>query len=163
MPEKPDIKKALETIVGSKLTDEDLQLFHFFQRVAAWDQTDLPGQGFVTAKHILINLKTCQPLPLLDVSGFSQTDSSGRVKLRLTDFICLDRISMEMPINLIATPLSEQPVFLTVLNSLMMNPTNTFGIDVNFQVFTWDAKGAAAPNIRFNWRCRVGFQEPGPL
>jgi hypothetical protein len=160
MPEQGDIKKALESIVGYELREEELQRFQFFQRVATWDQTDRPGFGFVTSRHILINRKFCHELPLLDVSGGGVTGNGGKMQLRLTDFICLSRISMETPINLIATPLTERPVFLTVLQSLMMDPTNTFGVDVNMVFFTWEAGGAPAPNVPFNWRCRVGFQEP---
>jgi hypothetical protein len=50
----------------------------------------------------------------------------------------------------LATPFSTKPVFVTVIHSLINN-----GTDVEIRVFSWDANGNAAPNISFNWRCRL--------
>ncbi len=159
MPEQEEIKKALENLVGHELSEEALQRLQLFERVAIWDRTDQPGLGFVTLRNILMNRKFCPKQPLLDVSGSGTTDSAGQLKLRLTDFICLTRITVETPINLLATPVWEKPVFVTVLQSLVLGPSGTFGVDVNMTFFTWGPGGTRAGNIPFNWRCRVGFQE----
>jgi hypothetical protein len=42
------------------------------------------------------------------------------------------------------------PCFLTLVHSVVKN-----GADVEIKVATWDAGGAAAPDVTFNWRCRV--------
>ena len=160
MPEQEEIKRALESIVGHELNEEALQRLQLFNRVAIWDQTDRPGFGFVTMRNILTGKKFCPDLPLLDVSGSGVTDSAGQLKLRLTDFICLTRITIETPINLLATPIAEKPVFVTVLQSLVLDPTLSFGVDVNMTFFTWAPGGTRVGNIPLNWRCRVGFQEP---
>jgi len=84
------------------------------------------------------------------VSGFATTASSGQSVFRLSDFICPGGEVYNYPINVIATPFSSKPFFLTVMHSLVNN-----GSDVEIKVFAWDANGAAAPNVSFNWRCRV--------
>jgi len=67
----------------------------------------------------------------------------------------------EQPINIVATPRIVKPVFVTVDYSLVMAPGTPIGIDVEIRVFTWDHTGASAPEIPFDWRCRVGFEPRG--
>jgi hypothetical protein len=159
MAEKPDMKKALDKILGDEFTEEQLQGLQLFLKVASWDRSDVL-QGFVTKKPLIFGVKSCERQKLLDVSGSAGTGTDGKARFRLTDFICFDKAAFEHPINVIATPLASKPVFLTILHSLLMDPTNTFAIDVDIQVFTWDANGTAAPKIPFNWRCRVAFEDP---
>jgi hypothetical protein len=157
MAEKKDIKKALDTLLGDEFTAEELQAIQLFLKVASWNRIE---EGFVTKTSPLIPGKFCESQKLLDVSGVAATGTNGTVRFRLTQFICFDKASFEAPINMVATPLASKPVFLTLKHTLVMDPTNTFGIDVEFEVFTWDANGAAAPKIPFNWRCRVAFEDP---
>ena len=159
MPEQADIKKALDTIMGHELSDEEVQLIEFFQRVAIWDRTDLPGQGFLTRRLIFGQVKNCLQLPLLDVSAFGTTDGGGTSVFRLTEFICLDGATFERPVNIVATPRIAKPVFVTVEHSLVTHPGTSVVIDVEIHVFTWDGTGAAAAEIPFDWRCRIGFAE----
>jgi hypothetical protein len=164
MAEKKDIKKALDEMLGDELPEAELQAIELYRRVASWEQTNRPGEGFITKISTIIFLpKKCERHHLIDVSGGGSTGSDGKRQFLLTDFICPVVGSFEQPINIVATPLARIPVFLTILHSLVMDPSNTFGQDVQIQIFTWDANGVAAPNIRFNWRCRVPFVEPGPL
>ena len=157
MAEKKDIKKALDALLGDEFTAEELQAIQLFLKVASWNRIE---EGFVTKTSPLIPGKFCETQKLLDVSGVAATGTNGTVRFRLTQFICFDKASFEAPINMVATPLASKPVFLTLKHTLVMDPTNTFGIDVEFEVFTWDANGAAAPQIPFNWRCRVAFEDP---
>lgn len=156
MPETKDIKKALDELLSDELTADELQNLRLFLKVAAWNQIE---DGRVTETSPLIPGKFCKSQKLLEVSGVAATRADGTVRFRLKQYICLDLITFDYPINVVATPLASRPVFLTVRNSLVLDPTNTFGEDVNIEVFTWDVNGAAAPRIAFNWRCRVPFAE----
>lgn len=164
MSEKSDIKKALEEILGYELPEEAIQRIDLFLRVASYTQSNRPGEGFVTKRGIIVPpFKSCDPLELLDVSGVERTGSDGKRVFRLSDFICFtppgDEALYESflhPINVVATPLSSEPYFLTILHSLVKNAKG-HAVDVEIHVSMWDANGATAPNISFDWRCRVGF------
>jgi hypothetical protein len=151
MSTKSDIEKQLEAIFGV----EAVQLIQLIQPVA----TSTVSEGLLIEKNLIVATPNkCSPIDgLLDVAGFSRTGSDGKSLFRLTDFLC--PVGSELfiqPINVVATPLSDTPCFLTVVHSLLNN-----GADVEIKVSTWDASGAAAPNVAFNWRCRVRFQPSG--
>ena len=156
MPEKKDFRKDLDALLKKQFTTEELKSLQLFFKVASWNRIE---DGNVTTTSILTSRKFCESQKLLDVSGYTSTGTSGTAQFRLTQFICFNPASFGYPINVVATPLASKPVFLTIQRSLVMDPTNTFGIDVEFQVFTWNANGAAAPNITFDWRCRVPFED----
>jgi hypothetical protein len=154
MNEKNDIQKALDAVLANRFTPEELQTIRIWQGVSTWN---LIKDASITLKPIYFSAKFCRPTELLDVSGIAVTDINGTIRFRLTDFICIDGVALDTPINMVATPLGSQPVFLTLNHTLVMHPSNIFGIDVEFEVFTWDANGAAVPGIAFDWRCRVVF------
>jgi hypothetical protein len=164
MAEQSDIRKALESIVGHELSDEAFQRIWLSQIIASYTQSNTPGEALVTnQRQVFPFTKTCDRVELLDVSGFWTTGSDGKVVLRLSDFICFMPPgddwyfdSFVAPINVIATPLSAQPYFLTVLHTFVKN-SKGHNVDVEIRVFAWDANGKAAKNIDFDWRCRVGF------
>lgn len=163
MAKNPDIKKSLEAILGYELTEDAVQRIQLIQAVASYDFSDRPGEGFTTRRHLIIALPNrCDPARLLDISGTATAGSDGTIALRLTDFLCPPFGSGKVesfvrPINVVATPLSSTPCFLTVLHTLVNGGANgeIKGVDVEIKVFAWDADGAAAPNVPFNWRCRV--------
>jgi hypothetical protein len=165
MAEKNDIKKALGEILGHELTEDELQAIELYQKVAAWEQTNVPGTGFITkVSNIIFLPKTCERRHLLDVSSTTRTASNGKSKFLVSNFICPKLGGFDHPINVVATPLHPKPVFLTLQHFMVKtNPGDLFGIDVEIEVSTWDANGAPAPDVRFDWRCRVAFVEPGPL
>jgi hypothetical protein len=156
MPENKDIKRALDELLGEELSAEQLQNIQLFLKIATWNRIE---DGRVTRTSPILPGKFCDPQKLLEVSGVAATGANGKVRFRLKDFLCLDLLTFDYPINVLATPLASKPVFLTVKHSLVMNPANTLGEDVAIEVFTWDANGAPAPKIAFNWRCRVPFEE----
>ncbi len=158
MSENPDIKKALETIVGYELTEDAVQRFDLFSAFAAYDRTDVPG-NYVTKKSLIVHLpKTCEPQQgLLDVSGWWVTGSDGTSVFRLTDFICYEALPFMHPVNIVVTPTSSNACFATVKHLLVKNEKNEV-VDVEIEMFTWDVIGAPAPNISVNWRCRVPIQ-----
>src|SRR5215510_1244623 len=61
------------------------------------------------------------------------------------------------PINIVATPRAERPVFLTVTYApAAPEPqVHPFRPDVQITVFAWEANGTPAPNVEFDWRCRT--------
>ena len=156
MPEKEEIKKTLDSLLGKEFTAEQLQTLQLFFKVATWNRID---EAFVTQRSLILPRTFCNPWKLLDVSGVAGTGTTGTVKFRLKDFICLSEISFDNPINVVARPLGARPAFLTLKHTLVMNTAGTFATDVEIEVFTWDAKGAPLPQIAFDWRCRVPFEE----
>ena len=147
MATKSDTKKHVEGILGEKIADEALQLIQLVQDVAI--STNTPSR--TTQKNVLINTPNkCVDSGALDVSGFAQTLANGQNVLLLSSFLCPAGEVFSLPINVVATPFSSKPFFITVTHSLINN-----GADVEMRFFSWDANGAQAPNIPFNWRCRV--------
>lgn len=165
MATKPDLKKQLEAIVGYKLNTEALQFINLIQSVAS---SNITLDGSITKRSFLIaSPNECSLSSLLDVSGFATSGSDGKTVFRLNSFLCpfggigpvtetpdapvtLPPPKYSQPINVVATPLSSTPCFLTLVHSLVDN-----GADVEITVLTWDANGVAAPNVSFDWRCRV--------
>jgi hypothetical protein len=147
MAAKIDNKKQLEELLGHKLGADAMKLINLFQSVAS--STRSPGS--TTKRHLLINRPNqCYQTELLDVSGFAVTGSDGTSTFRLSNFICHAGERFTQPINVVATPFSTTPCFLTMVHSLVND-----GDDVEIKVSSWDAAGAAAPLVAFNWRCRV--------
>ena len=144
MSTKPDIKKHLEAIVGA----DAVELIKIFQSVAT-STVVLDGQ-IIEKDFFELKPNQCIGYKLLDVAGFFTTGGDGKSLFRLTDFLCHTGELFIQPINVVATPSSSTPCFLTIVHSLLNN-----GADVEIKVSTWDASGAAAPNVSFNWRCRV--------
>lgn len=146
MNTKSDSKKTFEAILDGKLGDNALQIMQL--PVALSTKTE----SVTTYKHPFVGVtpNVCSQNNSLDVSGFAITGSNGQSEFRLSNFICPLGEVYEFPINVIATPLSSKPSFLTVTHTLVNNKA-----DVRITVFAWDASGAAAANVHFNWRCRV--------
>ena len=152
MATKSEIKKQqIEAILGEKLSDEALGLIFLVQNIAI--STNDPSR--TTQKSVLVNSPNnrCVDSRTLDVSGFAQTLGNGQNVLRLSNFLCPAGERFSFPINIVATPISSKPFFMTVIGTLINN-----GEDVEMKFFSWDANGAAAPSISFNWRCRVELQ-----
>lgn len=158
MATKPDTKKHLEAILGHKLSDDEVQLIQFVFPVASHTLTT-DENTFTTLRNLLIaRPNECRPARLLDISGLATTDNNGQRVFKLSEFICQSSPPaanrFQQPINVVATPRSITPCFLTVTHSLV-NTDALKAMDVEIKVFTWDANGAPAPNVTFDWRCRV--------
>lgn len=147
MTTKSDTKKQVKEISDEKIGNDAIELVHSRLAVAISTRTS----SITTHRHQLIaRPNVCYQNNALDVSGWATTGSNGQSTFRLTDFICSNGELFNTPINVIATPFSSKPFFLTVEHSLVNN-----GLDVKITVFAWDANGVAAPKVNFNWRCRV--------
>jgi hypothetical protein len=148
MATKTESKKAhIEGILGEKVEDQALALIQLFQDVAI--ATTSPSS--TVQRHLLINRPNrCFGSRAVDVSSFAVTGNNGQVTFTLTNFLCPANEIYSLPINVLATPISAKPFFLTVQHELVNN-----GADVKITVFAWDANGRPAPGVTFNWRCRV--------
>ena len=144
----PNIKKQLETVTGHKIDVSAEELIKVIAYpLGAYDYTD----GSAAWRWIIFPRKNCTDVSLLDASGVSSTEADGTRVFLLSDFVCFPQLrSLAEPINVLATARSTSPFFVTTTHTLVNN-----GTDVQITVFAWDAKGAAAPNVTFDWRCRV--------
>jgi hypothetical protein len=113
------------------------------------------------SRNVIFPGKSCTqastlPASFLDVSSSSSTDASGRQVFLLTDFICSTANSFGAPVTLVVTPFARTPCYATMTHTLVPNPSapGSFN-DLQIAVFTWDANGQPAPNISFDWRCRL--------
>ena len=148
----PNIKKQLETLTGHKIdvsTEELIKVLAY--PLGAYDLTD---HGSAAWRWIIFpHSKRCSDATLLDVSGVSGTEADGTRVFLLSDFVCFaPERNLAEPINVVATARSTTPFFVTTTQALVNN-----GTDVQITVFAWDAEGAAAPNVTFDWRCRVVY------
>ena len=148
---KKDITKNVEAILGRELGVGELERITFVQAVATYDR--LPGIT-VLQNQLILQPNQCHEAPLLDVTGIGLTDNDGRRTFRLRSFLCSVTEKFTFPMNCVATPLSLTPCFVTLNHTLINN-----GEDVEIQIFTWDAAGAPAPRVSFDWRCRVELQQ----
>lgn len=152
-PADPEVQKQIEAVVGKEVTGEAFRRLNFWSAVASYNFTFT--DSYTTWMNLIVALpKICNSTPLLDVSGFAATGTDGKRTFRLKDFVCLDdfQYTLAPPINVIATPVSTDPVFLTVEHTFIQDATN-----IEIKVATWDANGTPAPNIGFDWRCRVVY------
>ena len=147
MTNKIDSKQEhLEGILGEKIAPELVPLIGFIREIAI--STVTPSQ---TTHREFINPfpNICFTSTAIDVSGSQQTQANGQVVFRLSNFLCREGQSFRV-VNVLATPISPKPVFLTVMEAIVNN-----GADVEITVFAWDANGAPVDGVAFNWRVRA--------
>jgi hypothetical protein len=148
-----DLKKTLETALGEELAVPALDRFNLFTTVGAYSFQR--QDSFTTRQSIVVIIpKACSPSALLDVDGFSATGSDGKAVFRLSGFVCLPPVSIGPPLNIVATPQSTTPVYLTAEHVLVNDAA-----DVEYTVFSWAPNGSPAPNVFFDWRSRVSFND----
>lgn len=145
---KPEKPKDVEAVDRDKLPLTAAERLTIVRPVAS----STISEGTTTLRSIFVAFPNrCIPSKLLDVTGSAASGSDGKSRFRLTNFLCPEgNFRFGFPINVVATPLSATPCFLTLVHILVNN-----GADVEIQVSTWDSDGAAAPNVSFDWRCRV--------
>src|SRR6188474_716374 len=134
MANKTEVKKEhIEGVLGEPVGKEALPLIQLFQDVAI--STDTPSR--TTQRSLIVaRPNRCIESRVTDVSGFAQTQANGQVVFKLTNFLCPAGEIFSLPINVLATPISQKPFFLTVMHTLVNN-----GTDIEITVFSWDANG----------------------
>jgi hypothetical protein len=146
-----DVKKQIEAIAGREIHVEAEQVKFLWYPVGAYDYSD----GFVAWQHIFLPGMRCYDGRLLDASGASYTDADGKRVLRLSQFVCLPQSRLlSEPVNVLATPRSKEPFFVTTLHALV-DQNDFLRSDVEIIFFGWNRNGDPAPNLSFHWRCRV--------
>jgi hypothetical protein len=94
----------------------------------------------------------CFASDAIDLGGQAVTDAAGRLTWKLSNFVCKgDRANYLAPPAFVATAMSSAAIVLTTR-------TVSLGSDLVIDVFSWDASGAPAPNVRFAWRCWIPTQ-----
>lgn len=141
-----DIKKHLEAASNHEVTLTEDRMRSLWYPAGAYSIDD----GTVTSRTFLPLFpgKSCAPYALIDVTGASSTGPDGTAVLTVSAFTCASSTFAE-PSNVVATPRTTSPVFLTMTHSL------TAANDLQINVFTWDANGKPAPDVEFDWRCRA--------
>jgi hypothetical protein len=152
-----ELRQHLENISGQQIDASDEQLLQLSFRVSLSSFED----GTIMSRSIIFPGKSCTqasalPASFLDVSSSGSTDATGRRTFLLTDFICSTDNSFGTPVSLLVTPNTQTPCYATMTHTLVPDPNapGRFN-DLQFTVFTWGANGRPAPNISFDWRCRL--------
>lgn len=158
MTKESDLKKRTEELFGKELAKDILDRIRWSFPIAAYNQITVDAK--VTSTNLLFPGKFCSAAFLFDIGGVAATRSDGKRVFRLSEFACfptwqgVQSITFDHPINVVATPLSSEPSFITLRHALLPDKT-----DVEVTVFSWDANGKAVPDIAFDWRCRVPYLE----
>ena len=149
-----ELKKQLEGISGQKIDASPEQLIPLFFRVSLLTSED----GVIMSRSIIFPGKSCSqasalPANLFDVSSRSSTGANGKAVFLLSDFICSTINSFAEPVNVVVMSNATTPCYAHVL---VPNP-NVPGAfnDLQITVFTFKPNGTAAPNVSFDWRCRL--------
>jgi hypothetical protein len=153
-----ELKKRTEELFGKELARDALERIKWAFPIAAYNY--VTDSAYVTSRNVLLPGKFCNPHPLFDIGGVAATGNDGKRVFRLGEFACfpswqeVQAITFDHPINVVATPLSSEPFFVTVRHALLPDSK-----DVEITVFAWDANGKTAANVAFDWRCRVPYSE----
>jgi hypothetical protein len=156
-----EIIAALEAFTGHKIDQSPQQikeqLLRFSFPFSTYAFTPA-SSGEVVSRSIFVEAAPfCNASELLDVSSSATTGDSGNVTFLITNFLCPNEQGRyySEPVNIVATPVSASPFFVTVTHSLVITPPNTSATNVQITIYAWDASGAPAPGVQVNWRCRV--------
>ena len=149
LPKAEDVKKQLEALAGRDLHVPAEQFIKIWYPAGAYSY----NEGLVCWRSIfpIFPGKSCSDATLLDVSGVLSTAANSQLVFQISEVVCfVDPYVLSEPINVVVTPRSSSPSFATQIHALINNNT-----DVQITVYTWDADGNPAPNVSFDWRCRV--------
>jgi hypothetical protein len=162
-PKRPtraaEIKEQLEEIVGHKIDVSEQQLAQFAYPVGTYALTELNHltDCIATWNRIVAPDKIWTFCSLIDATGVSSTLADGKRVFLLSDLMRVgESVGFQEPINVVATPRAERPLFLTATYSLVPQGADpNISPDVQITVFSWDPNGVPAPNVDFDWRCRA--------
>ncbi|MGC1483548.1 MAG: hypothetical protein WA789_07140 [Candidatus Acidiferrum sp.] len=149
LPKAEEVKKQLEALAGRDLHVPADQLIRLWYPAGAYSYND--GNACWRSVFPIFPGKSCSDATLLDVSGVNSTADNGQLVFQISEVVCfMDAHALSEPINVVVTPRSSSPSFATQTHALINSNT-----DVQITVYTWDANGNPAPNVAFDWRCRV--------
>ncbi len=149
MSTQQSVAKYFEAILGRDVSEQDDGVVLLRDTVAAYSPVQ---NGSVTSREIGTtgdSTKACGDMRLLDVSGIARTDADGSIEFLLSDYLCGDW-DFRAPVNVVATPLSSSPVYVTINRRIISR-------DIRIAVRSWDANGRPVPLVSFDWRCRAAW------
>jgi hypothetical protein len=149
------LKRQLEALAGQEIDAPPEQLLiSFWWPVSARSFDQNTDASEVFWRNAILPRRRCIASRLLDVSAANRTGANGQCVFLLRDFLCGggDGLQFDAPVNVVATARASTPCFLTLTYDLTTQGGTT---DVRFNAFTWNPDGTAAPDIPFDWRCRV--------
>jgi hypothetical protein len=146
------LKRQLGELTGQELDLTEAQIINLFTAIGARTDSD----GLVTYRHIILPRKFCSDARLMDVTGQSVTAGTGAVTFLLSSFICATQLSVLPPVNLVATPVSGRPVYVTTQYKLVPNPAVPGAFtDLEITLMAWSPGGSPEPEVVIDWRCRL--------
>jgi hypothetical protein len=154
------LKKQLEEITGKEIdaSPEQLAIFAYPAGSAFYAFTDEESE--VLWRRIIFPGTFCvEPVRLLEAGGRSSTGTDGKSVFLLSSFLCPGVHQFSEPVNLLATPHVAKACYITMTHEIVPNPNDPGYNDVQITAYAWGSNGAAAPNISFDWRCRVPSAE----
>jgi hypothetical protein len=164
--ETAELKKQIEIIIGQEIDPGVERTINLFHPVGSYALFYMDQSAQACWRRIYpFPSKDCSIVRLLEATGVSSTLADGKRVFQVSDVVCPEGVlwSFGEPINVVATPLAESPIFLTMTYSLISQGHPSFQPDVQMTVFAWNADGSPAPNVVFDWRCRaVVLSNPPP-
>ena len=149
-----ELKQQLEDIVGKEIDATPEQLATFAYPVGSAFYAYADEESEVLWRRIMFPGKFCvTPVRLLEASGRSSTGTDGKSVFLLSSFLCNQLNQFSEPVFLLATPHAANACYITMTYDIVANPDG--GNDVQITAHAWRPNGVAAPNISFDWRCRV--------
>jgi hypothetical protein len=146
------LKRQLGELTGGELDLTDVQVINLITAIGARTDSD----GSVTHQRIIFPGKFCVGARLMDVTGQAVTAGNGAVTFLLSRFICATRLSVLPPVNLVATPFSTRPVYVTTQYKLVPDPAVPGAFtDLEITLLAWSSGGSPAPEVAIDWRCRL--------
>ena len=152
-PSPDEFKRQLEAAAGRPLDVSPEQLKWLLYPAGSYAYFGVDENAKATWKNLLFDTKYCNSATLLDVCGVSSTGADGKRVFLLSDVWCPQLEELSEPINVVVTPLSENPYFVTMTYSLVGSPG--YYTDLQITVFAWNTTGTPAAAVPFHWRCRV--------
>lgn len=146
-----ELKKQFEAIAGHEIDISPAQILNLWYPLGANSTND----GSATWRSIIFPGKRCNDVTLLDVDGTNSTGSNGQRTFLLSDMLCWSVFVFAYPANVVATPRGASPFFVTTTYQTVSGPPGSPNTDLQITVYSWQPGGAAAPNVTFDWRCRV--------
>jgi hypothetical protein len=153
--QKKDLRSHFEAILGHEIRDFEGATTRY--RKGVWHGVD----GQVTSQTLDMQGDSrivCGEAFLIAVGGQATTRDDGKVDFLLSEFYCASVTARsQLPIILVATAVSEQPVFVTTYNRLIERDDRI--MDFRIQIYAWEPGGAPAKGIFVNWLCQFPAQE----
>ena len=157
--EPAEIKKQIETIVGHEIDPGVERTINLFHPAGSYALFYMDQSAQACWRRIFpFPSKDCSIVRLLEAAGVSSTLADGKRVFQVSDVVCPEGVvwGFGEPVNVIATPLAESRTFLTMTYSLIQQgPDPSIHPDIQITVFAWNANGAPAPDVGFDWRCRA--------